>query len=159
MNVPRKEPGSLGMRLFILRTVGVCCVAFSARLRDPRQRLRQRKAWVGVALVLLAITYFSPAGTPAALAADTGYRDLSFAASGVARPTGEKPQSKLWFNDGIWWGVLFNRSTEKHQIYRYDWASHTWSDTGTVVDDRNNSKADVLWDGGRLYVATAGPTP
>jgi hypothetical protein len=96
--------------------------------------------------------------TPAALAADeAGYRDFSFSASSVSRPTGERPQSKLWFNDGIWWGVLFNRSSEKHQIYRYDPAAHTWSDTGTVVDERNNSKADVLWDGNRLYVASAGP--
>jgi hypothetical protein len=118
---------------------------------------RPRKCW-GVLAFLLIFVGFGWWTTPAALAADdVGYRDFSFSASGVSRPTGEKPQSKLWFNDGIWWGVLFNRSTEKHQIYRYDPAAHAWSDTGTVVDERNNSKADVLWDGQQLYVASAGP--
>jgi hypothetical protein len=38
----------------------------------------------------------------------------------VDNPTGEKPQSKLWFNDGIWWASLFDRSTEEYHIYRYD---------------------------------------
>jgi hypothetical protein len=88
---------------------------------------------------------------------DVGYRDFSFSANSVANPTGEKPQSKLWFNDGIWWASLFNRSTEEYHIYRYDWSAHTWSDTGTLIDERNSSKADILWDGSHLYVATAGP--
>ena len=87
--------------------------------------------------------------------ADTGYRDFSFSAPNVVSPTGEKPQSKLWFNDGTWWGSLFNRSTEAYHIYRYDRTTHTWSDTGTALDDRNPSKADTLWDGTHLYVASA----
>jgi len=87
---------------------------------------------------------------------DVGYRDFSFSANAVTNPTGEKPQSKLWFNDGVWWASLFNRSTEEYHIYRYDWSAHTWSDTGTLIDDRNQSKADTLWDGSHLYVATAG---
>ena len=99
-----------------------------------------------------------PGDTPAALAAsDVGHRDFSFAANGVSNPTGEKPQSKLWFNDGIWWGTLFDRSTEEYHIYRYDQASHAWSDTGTRIDERNTSKADTLWDGTHLYVVSAGP--
>jgi hypothetical protein len=74
----------------------------------------------------------------------------------VDNPTGEKPQSKLWFNDGIWWASLFDRSTEEYHIYRYDWTAHTWSDTGTLIDERNTSKADTLWDGTHLYVVSAG---
>jgi hypothetical protein len=34
---------------------------------------------------------------------DLGYRDFSSSANSVDNPTGEKPQSKLWFNDGLWW--------------------------------------------------------
>src|SRR5215211_3694908 len=94
---------------------------------------------------------------PRALAAtDVGYRDHSFAANSVANPTGEKPQSKLWYNDGIWWASMFNKSAEEFHIYRYARATHTWSDTGTLIDERNSSKADTLWDGSHLYVATAG---
>jgi hypothetical protein len=73
-----------------------------------------------------------------------------------AGPTASKTQSKLWFNDGAWWGVLFDGSSEEYRIYRYDEAGDTWSDTGTLVDERNTSRADVLWDGPHLYVVSAG---
>ena len=87
---------------------------------------------------------------------DVGHRDFSFDATNVQAPTGEKPQSKLWFNDGTWWASMFNRTAEEYHIYRYDRATHTWSDTGTLIDERNAAKADTLWDGSHLYVATAG---
>jgi Bacterial Ig-like domain len=86
---------------------------------------------------------------------DVGYRDFSFGPF-TGDPTGQKPQSKLWFNDGTWWASMFNRSVEEYHIYRYDRGTHTWSDTGTLIDERNTSHADTLWDGSRLYVATAG---
>jgi hypothetical protein len=71
-------------------------------------------------------------------------------------PTAAKTQSKLWFNDGTWWGVLFDGSSEEHHIYRYDQAKDAWSDTGTLVDARNSFRADTLWDGSHLYVVGAG---
>ena len=71
-------------------------------------------------------------------------------------PTAAKTQSKLWFNDGVWWGILFNGSSEEYHIYRYDRAKNAWSDTGTLVDGRNTSRADALWDGPHLYVVSAG---
>jgi hypothetical protein len=110
------------------------------------------------ALVLLAVllsTLLGYAGATSA-ASDVGYRDFSFNATSVVAPTGEKPQSKLWFNDGTWWASMFNRTVGEYHIYRYDRATHTWGDTGTLIDERNNSKADTLWDGSHLYVATAG---
>lgn len=71
-------------------------------------------------------------------------------------PTASKTQSKLWFNDGSWWGVLFEGSSEEYRIYRYDPAEEAWIDTGTLVDGRNASRADVLWEDGHLYVVSAG---
>jgi hypothetical protein len=71
-------------------------------------------------------------------------------------PTAAKTQSKLWFNDGVWWGILFNGSSEEYHIYRYDRAKNAWSDTGTLVDGRNTSRADALRDGPHLYVVSAG---
>jgi hypothetical protein len=112
-----------------------------------------------LAVVITTIGVFTTyAGNPssAQVAGDIGYRDFSFAANGVSNPTGEKPQSKLWFNDGVWWGSMFDRSTEEYHIYRNDWANHFWSDTGTLIDERNTSKADTLWDGTHLYVVSAG---
>src|SRR5215203_4670547 len=104
-------------------------------------------------LALAGLSLFAPG---ALAATDVGYRDHSFVANSVANPTGEKPQSKLWYNDGIWWASMFNKSAEEFHIYRYARATHTWSDTGTLIDERNSSKADTLWDGSHLYVATAG---
>jgi len=86
--------------------------------------------------------------------ADVGFRDFSY--SGTSAPTGQKPQSKLWFADGIWWGSLFNTSTTDFEIYRLNSTTNAWSSTGTRIDDRASSRADTLWDGSRLYVATAG---
>jgi Ca2+-binding RTX toxin-like protein len=112
---------------------------------------------LAVVLATLGVLGSYPGNTPAALAAsDVGYRDFSFAANAVNNPTGEKPQSKLWFNDGVWWASLFDRATEEYHIYRYDWSAHTWNDTGTLIDERNSSKADALWDGTHLYVVSAG---
>jgi hypothetical protein len=71
-------------------------------------------------------------------------------------PSAAKTQSKLWFNDGAWWGILFDGSSEEYHIYRYDGAKGAWSDTGTRVDERNTSRADALWDGPHLYVVSAG---
>jgi hypothetical protein len=71
-------------------------------------------------------------------------------------PTAAKTQSKLWFNDGAWWGILFDGSSEEYRIYRYDGAKEAWGDTGTLVDARNASRADALWDDGHLYVVSAG---
>src|SRR5918995_3533915 len=73
-----------------------------------------------------------------------------------AGPTAAKHQSKLWFNDGTWWGILFDGSSEEYHIYRYDEAKEAWSDTGTLVDARNASRADALWDGPHLYVVSGG---
>jgi hypothetical protein len=85
-----------------------------------------------------------------------GYRDFSFAASGVFDPTGEKAMHNLWYANGVWWGALFNKSAQEFHIYRLDWATQVWSDTGTLIDDRNYAKSDTLWTGSKLYVLSSG---
>lgn len=97
----------------------------------------------------------SVGATPApAAAGDVGYRDFSY--SGVSAPTGQKPESKLWFNQDGWWGILWSSSRKTYSIYRFDWAANTWSDTGTSVDKRNKSDSDALWDAStnKLYVSS-----
>src|SRR5690348_11003278 len=49
-----------------------------------------------------------------------GYRDFSFGTTATSTPTGEKPESKLWFNDGVWWGSLFSTTTSTYHIYRFN---------------------------------------
>src|SRR5207245_1352723 len=84
-----------------------------------------------------------------------GYRDFSFGTTD-ATPTGEKPESKLWFNDGVWWGSMFNTATSTYHIYRFNASTQSWTDTGTQIDNRHPTRADCLWDGGaqKLYVAS-----
>jgi hypothetical protein len=92
-------------------------------------------------------------GTPLDVA---GYLDFSYGSNVKERPTAEKPESKLWWNDGLWWGILYNHSTGKYHIYYLNWSRQIWVDTGTAVDDREDSKADALWDEDvkKLYVVS-----
>ncbi|MHB1481639.1 MAG: hypothetical protein ACYCXH_04895, partial [Bellilinea sp.] len=85
---------------------------------------------------------------------DFGIKDFSYGTSASA-PTGQKPQSKLWFQDGIWWGILYNKTTSAFEIYSLDWSSQTWQSTGVLVDSRPRTSADVLWTGDQLFIASA----
>ena len=77
----------------------------------------------------------------------------SFPAGAQLRPTGDAGQSKLWFHDGRWWGLLL--AEEEFRIHAFD-PSGGWTDTGTVVDARTSSHADVLAESGGLVVISAG---
>jgi hypothetical protein len=84
------------------------------------------------------------------------YQDQTFAAG--TSPTEDKPQSKLWFNDGIWWALMRTNTNGADgnpdvTIHRLQ-ADHTWLNTGTVVDGRAASTGDALWTGSKLYVAS-----
>ena len=94
-------------------------------------------------------------GAPQAHAApgDSGYQGVSYAGAGAA-PTADKPQSKLWFNDGLWWADMFDTTSGTWHIFRLNRSTETWSDTGTRIDDRPSTRGDALWDGTHLYVAT-----
>jgi PKD repeat protein len=84
---------------------------------------------------------------------NVGYQDGSTSGAGAAA-TGEKPESKLWWNDGSWWASMFDAASQTHHIFRLDRASESWADTGTLLDDRPKTRSDTLWDGSHLYVAS-----
>jgi hypothetical protein len=115
---------------------------------------RVRSATLVAAALLLAMTVI-PAAAVAQTPVIAGYRDFSFGTA-TSTPTGEKAESKLWWNDGSWWASLWNAQANQHRIYRFDASTQAWTDTGTAIDPRPNSRADVLWDAadGRLYVAS-----
>ncbi|MCX6049043.1 MAG: hypothetical protein NT075_28410 [Chloroflexi bacterium] len=116
-------------------------------------------------LLLALWTMASADSTPLSV---SGWLDHSYnptAATGIVNsPTGEKPESKLWWNDGYWWGNFYKPSVTanpldgENHIYRLNWGTQTWEDTGVVVDTRDNAKADVLWDqaNNTLYIASHG---
>src|SRR3954454_14651261 len=99
--------------------------------------MRRRRTLLGglVACVLALSGLTSLAPSSVAAPGDYGYRDGTF--SGVTNPpTSEKPQSKLWYNDGSWWAVMYTPATFDWRIYRLDRGTETWLSTGVPVDDR-----------------------
>jgi hypothetical protein len=105
-----------------------------------------------IALVLALVALLVPVAALAQTPVTTGYRDLSYGTTATTTPTGEKPESKLWWNDGFWWGSLCSSTDSSYHIFRLDLATQIWVDTGTQLDQRPSSKADTLWDGQKLYV-------
>src|SRR5437899_1214171 len=77
---------------------------------------------------------------------DIGCKDAAFPATGKAdfSPTGEKPQSKLWYNDGRWWASMLDSISKSYYIYYLQ--DQTWIKTTTQLDDRAQTQADCLWD-------------
>jgi hypothetical protein len=95
-------------------------------------------------------------------AGSAGFLDQQFPANpnnSSFAPTGEKPQSKLWFNGGRWWASMLNTDSKYYIFYLN---GSTWVKTNTQLDDRIQTQADALWDAAsnHLYVASgAGGVP
>ncbi len=102
-------------------------------------------------LLTMILICFSKANSESVL---VGYRDHNFGTNVTSTPTGEKPQSKLWYNDDLWWGSLWNPSTNQYEIYRFELVTQSFTTTGVAIDDRTSTKADCLWDGQKLYVVS-----
>lgn len=71
-------------------------------------------------------------------------------------PTRSKSQSKVWFHDGRWWGLLLAPVDGEFRIFGFDPDERVWVDTGTPVDSRHFVRADIHWDGTSLLVLSAG---
>ena len=112
-----------------------------------------RRRILAILVALVATSGGVAAQSSVAAAADIGYERFTYAPlSGPA--TGTKPESKLWFADGSWWASMFRGTT--HRIFRLNRSTQEWGDTGTVLDDRRDTRADTMWDGAsnKLYVAS-----
>ena len=115
------------------------------------QAVRGRLLAGTVVLAMLASAL--PLAVAAADPGDIGFIGPSYAGSSGSS-SGEKPQSKLWWNDNFWWASLWDADTSDFHIHRLDLGTNTWIDTGVRLDDRAGTRADVLWDGTKLYVAS-----
>jgi hypothetical protein len=134
-------------------------------LLSRSQVVTHRATLTGLFAFSILLSLGSSVSAAASTPVTAGYRDFHFGLSVNNTPTGEKPESKLWFNDGTWWGVLWDATAGSYAIYRFDASIQTWASTGILVDPRAGSKSDVLWDGQRLYVVShiftlnPGPAP
>ena len=108
-----------------------------------------------ILVVVVLVGLLSGVGLAGAAPGDIGYEGRSH--SGTTTPTGSKrAESVLWWNDGSWWANMWDGASQDFHIFRLDVAAQTWTDTGVLVDSRANTRADVLWDGTHLYVASHG---
>ena len=117
-------------------------------------RAKASLAWIAQTLVLIValFTSLTAVSSIAQAAENHGYQSISY--SGLANPpTADKPQSKLWWNDGSWWADMWTTGTG-WQIYRLDRPTKTWVSTGVTNDTRGTASADAMWDGNKLYIAS-----
>jgi hypothetical protein len=110
----------------------------------------------GLLLALSGPQLGSPSVAFGSTPQEAGYAD--FAHTGVALPSSDKPQSKLWFNDGRWWASLYNLTSHTYHIYWLDLTTQDWNDTLTDLDTRAQTQADILWDNTakKLYLVSGG---
>ena len=119
--------------------------------------LASREAGLPTAQPSRALPSFAPGSLSGPIGeAPDAPESFAFGPAGSPNPAGTGAQSRLWYNDGSWWGVFLTSTSVDQRIFRLDARSLTWGDTGVVVDDRDYAKIDVLWDGDRLLVASAG---
>jgi len=129
------------------------------RCNDRREN--GRRNWRRGALACVAALALAVLPGPAAQAqtcistpATQGYVDFNFGSTVYNLPTSEKPEHKLWWNDGFWWGSLWDPAVNKYRIHRFNLASQCWTSVGPDIDNRSQSLADALWDGQKLYIAS-----
>lgn len=104
-----------------------------------------------VAAIVAAVTIAT--GTSNAVAVSAGYRDMQYQPASTTnsfRATADKPQSKVWYAGGSWWGGLFHLpaggGNGEYEIYKLDTSTQTWTTTGVKIDERNKSHGDYLFD-------------
>jgi hypothetical protein len=86
--------------------------------------------------------------------ADIGTQDHAYVNTSGS-PTTSKPESKLWFNDGSWWASMAVQvAVDDSDYHIFKLVGNTWTDTGVVIDQRDSTRQDVLWDGTHLFVAS-----
>jgi hypothetical protein len=115
----------------------------------------RRASWLPalLAALSLALTVLVVPVPATAAVGDVGVEGPSH--SGTGTPTGTKRQTNaLWFNDGIWWGNLWDTASSDFHIFRFNAATSSWVNTGVATETRSNTHHDVLWDGTTLFVAS-----
>lgn len=73
--------------------------------------------------------------------------------------TTSRGQHKLWYAGGFWWAAMPNEGSTGTSIHRLDGretGSPTWTDTNVVIDTRNGTSSDSIYNAtaGKLFIAS-----
>lgn len=71
--------------------------------------------------------------------------------------TGEKPQAKVWYHNGLWWCLLPGTEQGETALRFYQLQDETWQWVGDEIDAREDVQADVWADGEDLFVLVFHP--
>ena len=118
---------------------------------------------VAIALAVGLVAAPPLAVSTSAAAVEAGFRDFHYndpSQPGVDDVSAARNQSKLWYHDGTWWGLMFQVVSDDDQsfyVFRLNMATQQWERTETEVEERNRANMDVLWDGTHLHVASSHP--
>lgn len=74
-------------------------------------------------------------------------------------PTATKTQHKVWYAGGVWWASMLNQNSTGLSIHRLDGretGSPSWTDTNVVIDSRNGTSSDALYNptANKLFIAS-----
>src|SRR6476660_4292226 len=133
-----------------------CWLGVKRGVRRPAERLRGSR--IPRLQALLTALLLAVGGLVVPVAASAAVGDVGVEGplhTGTGTPTGTKrATSVLWFNDGVWWGNLWDTASQDFHIFRFNAAASSWVDTGVTTDTRSNTHHDVLWDGTTWNVAS-----
>ena len=91
---------------------------------------------------------------PGVANADVGFQGPVYGAGTGGSPSGNKSESKLWWNDGFWWASMYSPASGSYNIFRLNMRLQTWVNTGVQIDTRESTRQDALWTGSRLFIAS-----
>ena len=138
--------------------MGICLRISRGKMNRVRLSPHRRAKFLATALAIVASSFIAANGARAqpctTTAVNVGYRDVFYGTGPYKKPTSEKPEHKLWYVDGTWWGSLWDTSKQSYRIHRLDLTNQCWVSVGPNIDARGETLADALWDGQKLYIAS-----
>src|SRR3954467_3633271 len=91
-------------------------------------------------LAVATVLVLAHAQPSAAALGDIGFEDFTYSPLGGS-PTGSKPESKLWFNNG-WWGLLWNPAAAQYRIAKLERSTGAWGLTAGGADTSDATRAE-----------------
>ena len=111
------------------------CEALIALGGPPPRRWPNLRLHALLTALLVTLGFLVVPVAASAAQGDVGVEGPSHAGTGT--PTGTKrATSALWFNDGFWWGNLWDTASSDFHIFRFNAATSSWVDTGVATDTR-----------------------